>query len=76
VASIDQGEEKGVAIRSTDSLGRTYVLMVVAALAVISIDQTVTRTLASTARIVLDGTIGAAIGVAVLKLVGFARRWQ
>jgi hypothetical protein len=50
--------------------------MVVAALAVISIDQTVTRTLASTSRIVLDGTIGAAIGVAVLKLVGFARRWQ
>jgi hypothetical protein len=65
-----------VAIGSTDSLGRTYVFMVVAALAVISIDQTVTRTLASTSRIVLDGTIGAAIGVAVLKLVGFARRWQ
>jgi hypothetical protein len=50
--------------------------MVLAALAVISIDQTVTRTLASTPRIVLDGAIGAALGVAVLKAAGFARRWQ
>ena len=48
--------------------------MVLAALVVISIDQTVTRTLISTARIGLDGTLGAAAGLAVLKLMGFARR--
>jgi phosphate/sulfate permease len=65
-----------VAIGPKESLGRTYVFMVVAALAAISIDQTVTRTPASSARIVLDGSIGAAMAVAVLKLVGFARRWQ
>jgi hypothetical protein len=65
-----------VAIGSTESLGWSYVFMVLAALAVISIDQTVTRTLASTPRIVLDGAIGAALGVAVLKAAGFARRWQ
>jgi hypothetical protein len=61
---------------STESLGRTYVFMVLAALAVISIDQTVTRTLISTARIALDGTIGAALGLVVLKLAAFARRPQ
>ena len=61
---------------STESLGRTYVFMVLAALVVISVDQTVMRTLTSTARIALDGTIGAALGLAVLKLVGFARRSQ
>jgi len=67
-------EGRGVAVESTESLGRTYVFMVLAALVVISIDQTVTRTLISTARIGLDGTLGAAGGLAVLKLMGFARR--
>jgi len=67
-------EGHGVAVESTESLGRTYVFMVLAALVVISIDQTVTRTLISTARIALDGTLGAAGGLAVLKLMGFARR--
>jgi hypothetical protein len=50
--------------------------MVVAALAVISVDQAARPTLTSTARIALDGTIGVAIGLAVLKRGGFARRWQ
>jgi hypothetical protein len=67
---------KGLAIGSTESLGWTYVFMVLAALAVIGIDQTLVRTLTSTARIALDGTIGAAAGLAVLKLLDFARRWQ
>jgi hypothetical protein len=67
---------KGLAVGSTESLGWAYVVMVLAALAVISIDQTVVRTLTSTARIALDGTIGAAVGLAVLKLLDFARRWQ
>jgi hypothetical protein len=67
-------EGRGMAVESTESLGRTYVFMVLAALLVISIDQAVTRTLVSTARIALDGTLGAAGGLAVLKLRGFARR--
>lgn len=50
--------------------------MVLAALVVISVDQTLMRTLTSTARIALDGTIGAALGLAALKLAGFARRSQ
>jgi len=61
---------------STESLGRTYVFMALAALAVISIDQTAMRTLTSTARIALDGTIGAALALAVFKFMGFARRSQ
>jgi hypothetical protein len=69
-----EAEGRGVAVGSTGSLGRTYVLMVLAAFVVISIDQTAMRTLTSTARIVLDGTLGAAGGLAVLKLFGFARR--
>jgi hypothetical protein len=72
--SIDQGGGRGVAVESTESLGRTYVFMVLAALVVVSIDQTVTRTLISTGRIALDGTLGAAGGLAALKLMGFARR--
>lgn len=71
-----QSGEKGLAIGPTEGLGRTYVLMVLAALAVISIDQTVVRTLTSTAGIVLDGVIGAAVGLAVLKVLDFTRRWQ
>ena len=67
-------EGRGVAAESTESLGRTYVFMVLAALVVISVDQTVTPALISTARIALDGTLGAAGGLAVLKLMGFARR--
>jgi hypothetical protein len=74
--SIDQGGDKGVGIGTRESLGRTYVFMVLAALAAISIDQTAMPTPTSTARIALDGIIGAAVGVAVLKLAGFARRWQ
>jgi len=74
--SIDQGAHKGVGVGTRESLGRTYAFMVLAALAVISIDQTAMPTSISTARIALDGAIGAAIGVAVLKLAGFARRWQ
>jgi hypothetical protein len=69
-----EAEGPGVAVGSTGSLGRTYVFMVLAAFVVISIDQTAMRTLTSTARIVLDGTLGAAGGLAVLKLFGFARR--
>jgi hypothetical protein len=65
-----------LAIGSTEGLGRTYVFMVLGALAVISIDQSVVRTLTSTARIALDGAIGAAVGLAVLKVLGFTRRWQ
>jgi hypothetical protein len=75
-APINQSGGKGLTIGPTEGLGRTYVLMVLAALAVISIDQTVVRTLTSTARIVLDAAIGAAVGLAVLKLLDFTRRWQ
>jgi hypothetical protein len=71
--SVDP-EGSGVAVGSTESLGRSYVFMVLAALVVIGIDQTVMRTLTSTARIALDGALGAAGGLAVLKLMGFARR--
>jgi hypothetical protein len=65
-----------VAVGSTENLGRTYVFMALAALAVISIDQTAMRTLTSTARIALDGAIGAALALAVFKGGGFARRSQ
>jgi len=51
------------------------VFIVLAALAVISVDQDARPTLILNARIALDGTIGAAIGLAVLKRGGFARRW-
>ena len=63
-----------MAVGSTESLGRTYVVMAVAALVVIGIDQTMMRTLTVTARIALDGAIGAALALAVLKLRDFARR--
>jgi hypothetical protein len=69
-----RAEVSGVAVKSIESLGRTYVFMALAAWVVISIDQTVMRTLISTTRIALDGTLGAAGGLAVLKLMGFARR--
>ena len=72
--AVDRGGSKGVATKPIASLGRTYVFMVLAALVAISIDQTVMGTLTSTARIALDGTIGAALGLTVLKLLGFARR--
>jgi hypothetical protein len=52
------------------------VFMILAALAVISVDNPVRPTLTSTARTALDGTIGAALGFAVLERGGFARRWQ
>jgi hypothetical protein len=65
-----------LAIGSTESLGWTYVFMALAALAVISIDQMLVRTLTSMARIALDGALGAAVGLALLELLGFTRRWQ
>jgi hypothetical protein len=65
-----------LAIGSTESLGWTYVFMALAALAVISIDQVLVRTLTSMARIALDGALGAAVGLALLELLGFTRRWQ
>jgi hypothetical protein len=65
-----------LAIGSTESLGWTYVFMALAALAVISIDQTLVRTLTSMARIALDGALGAGVGLALLELLGFPRRWQ
>lgn len=52
------------------------VFMILAALAVISVDKAAKPTLTSTARTALDGTIGTALGLAVLKRGGFARRWQ
>jgi hypothetical protein len=67
---------KSLAIGSTESLGWTYVFMALAALAVISIDQTLVRTLTSMTRIALDGALGAGVGLALLELLAFTRRWQ
>jgi hypothetical protein len=75
-APTDQRGGKSLAIGSTESLGWTYVFMALAALAVISIDQTLVRTLTSMARIALDGALGAGVGLALLELLGFPRRWQ
>jgi len=59
-----------------ESLGRPYAYMVLSALTAITIDQTLIRTVTSTGRIALDGVIGAAIGLGVLKLVALVRRVQ
>lgn len=49
-------------------LGRPYVYMVLAALAEIAADRALAQTPLSSMRMTLDGIIGAAIGLLVLKL--------
>jgi len=57
-----------------DGLGWGYLWMVLAAMAAIAIDQALLQGSTSSARVALDGAVGAAIGLGVLKLVVSARR--